>query len=140
MRVSIVVAVSALLGAASVLAQSDHEHERPVILYTAVSADGATLHASGSNFPRDPFVTLGGITLGGIAVVSDPDVDRLTALMPALPPGSYRLRLSDAIFDRDAPDTHSLVSFDMTIGVAGTSGAQETTTDGQPFSEQRLAD
>ena len=135
MRVSIVVAVSALLGAASVLAQSDYEHELPVILYTAVSADGATLHASGSNFPRDPFVTL-----GGIADVSDPDVDRLTALMPALPPGSYRLRLSDAIFDRDAPDTHSLVSFDMTIGVAGTSGAQETTTDGQPFSEQRLAD
>ena len=91
-----------------------------MILYAAVSADGATLHVSGDDFPDEPFVTLGGVLLGGVTVVSTPDVDRLTALMPALAPGNYRLTLSDQ-FPHDTPeDLSSLVDFDVTVGISGT--------------------
>ena len=55
--------------------------------------------------------------------------------MPVLPLGSYRLRLSDAVFDSDDPDSHSLVSFDITIGVAGTSRMAESAIDRQSPSE-----
>ena len=118
--ISLVVAAFVFLGVVPARAQSDQEARPAVILYAAVSADGATMHVSGADFPDEPFVTLGGILLGGVTVVHEPDVDRLTALMPAVPPGSYRLNLYDRVPREDDEDADMLVSFDITIGIART--------------------
>jgi len=127
LRVSVFATALVFASASSAGAQGDQRDDRPAILYAAVSADGATLHASGIDIPDEPFVTLGGILLGGVTVMHEPDVDRLTALMPAVLPGSYRLRLHDRVPGGDDEDTGVLVSFDVTIGVAGTSPATEQT-------------
>lgn len=117
LRVSVIAAALVFLLVSGAHAQGDQEDGPPVILYAATSTDGATLHASGIDIPDAPFVTLGGILLGGVTVVHEPDGDRLTALMPTLLPGSYRLRLHDRIPGEDDPDTGVLVSFDVTIDV-----------------------
>jgi hypothetical protein len=138
LRVSVITAALVLLMVSSAGAQGDHRDDPPVILFAAVSADGATLSVSGTNFPSEPFVTLGGMLLGGVAVVRQSDVDRLTALMPALLPGSCRLRLYDRVPGGDEEDAGMLVSFDVGIGVAGTRTATATgkSCDGECSSEQ----
>lgn len=138
--ISIVVAAFVFLGVAPARAQSDQQDRPAVILYAAVSADGATMHVSGADFPDEPFVTLGGFLLGGVAVVSTPDVDRLTALMPALAPGNYRLTLSDQLPIGDARDTGTLVNFDVTIGIAGTARGSASDCGGECSPEPPRAD
>lgn len=137
-RASVIAAALVFLMVSSAGAQSDQRDDPPVILFAAVSADGATLSVSGANFPSEPFVTLGGILLGGVAVVREPDVDRLTVLMPALLPGSYRLRLYDRVPGGDDEEAGMLVSFDVGIGVAWTrtATATERSCDGDCASEQ----
>jgi hypothetical protein len=129
-RVSVITGAFVFLIVFTAGAQGDHRDAPPVILFAAVSEDGATLHASGANFQGEPFVTLGGILLGGVAVVRESDVDRLTALMPALLPGSYRLRFYDRVPGSDGEDSSLLVNSDVGIGVAGTSPTTERSCDG----------
>ena len=119
--VSIIAAALVFASVSPASAQGEQRDDSPVILYAAVSTDGATLQVSGIDIPDQPFVTLGGILLGGVTVVHEPDVDRLTALMPAVPPGSYRLRLYDRVPSEDDQDAGMLVSFDVTIGVTAAS-------------------
>ena len=66
MRISVVVAASLLLTLVPLRAQG----QQPVILDAIVSADGTTLFVNGFNFGSQPFLTLDGIPLGGIVVVS----------------------------------------------------------------------
>ncbi len=129
LRVSVFATALVLVGVSSARAQGDQRDDPPVILYATVSTDGATVHVSGIDIPDEPFVTLGGILLGGVTVVREPDVDRLTALMPAVPPGSYRLRLHDRLPGGDDEDTEVLVSFDITIGIAKASPVAPGTLD-----------
>lgn len=136
LRVSVVVAAFVFLGVAPAYSQSDPQVERPVILFAAVSPDGATVHVSGIDIPDEPFVTLGGILLGGVTVVREPDVDRLTVLMPALLPGSYRLTLSDKVPDGTDQDLNTRVNFDITIGIAERPRAIEGTCGGECAGEQ----
>ena len=63
----------------------------PVILSAEVAVSGATLFVSGSSFGRAPKVRLNGTLLGGVVVNSAGT--QLTANMPALPAGTYRLEV-----------------------------------------------
>ena len=86
--------------------------KQPAITAASVSADQTTLFVEGAGLGETPSVTLAGIPLGGVQV--SPDGCRLIAVMPSLPPGSYRLVVT----------TRSNVSaaFDMTIGAVGPEG------------------
>ena len=64
---------------------------RLVIVSAEVSATGTTLFVSGANFGRSPGVSLGGTPLGGVAV--NRAGTQLTAIMPALAPGSYLVQV-----------------------------------------------
>jgi len=131
LRVSVIAAALVFVSVSTAGAQSDQQGDQrddlPVILYAAVSTDGATLRVSGIDIPDQPFITLGGMLLGGVTIEHEPDVDRLTALMPAVPPGSYRLRLYDRVPREDDEDAGMLVSFDMTIGLTAPSPAPGAT-------------
>ena len=66
---------------------------RPLAVVSAeVSATGTTLFVTGANFGRTPEVKLGGMSLAGVVV--DASGTHLTANLPALPPGSYKLVVS----------------------------------------------
>src|SRR5258706_3220197 len=52
------------------------------------------LFISGSGFGSSPIVTLGGVVLGGVLV--DSPGTSISAVMPALPPGSYELSVESA--------------------------------------------
>ena len=63
---------------------------RPLVVVSAeVSATGTTLFVTGANFGRTPEVKLGGMLLAGVVV--NTAGTQLTANLPALPPGSYKL-------------------------------------------------
>src|SRR3954468_5311341 len=61
----------------------------PRIASVVVSADQVILFVAGSNFDRRSVLTIGDFSLGGVQV--SPDGRSITALMPAVPPGTYRL-------------------------------------------------
>jgi len=84
------------------------------IATAAVSTDQTTLFVTGANFGSRPLVILANIVLGGVQVSSTGG--QLTALMPALPPGSYRLVVSRGSgSDRTA-------AMDVTVGAVGPKG------------------
>ena len=66
MRINVVVAAFLLLA----VVPSRAHGQQPVILDAIVSADGTTLFVNGFNFGSQPFLTLDGIPLGDIVVVS----------------------------------------------------------------------
>ena len=89
------------------------------IATAAVSTDQTTLFVTGANFGSRPLVILANIVLGGVQVSSTGA--QLTALMPALPPGSYRLVISRGSgSDRSA-------GMDVTVGAVGPKGDTGTT-------------
>jgi hypothetical protein len=70
-----------------------HERDdRPSIVSSVLSADQQIIFVSGSNFGSRPTVKVGDFVLGGVQV--SPDGTSLTALMPAVPPGTYRLMVA----------------------------------------------
>jgi len=85
-----------------------------VIVSATVSVDQGTLFVTGQYFGSRPLVILGGVVLGGVQVSATGT--QLTALMPALPPGTYRLMISRGSgSDRSA-------SFFLTLGTTGPKG------------------
>ena len=80
----------------------------------AVSADQTTLFVTGANFGPRPLVTLANIVLGGVQVSSTGG--QLTALMPVLPPGSYRLVISRGT------GSNRIDGMDVTVGAVGPKG------------------
>src|SRR3954464_6342139 len=66
---------------------TDDRDSTPAIASVVLSADQTILFVSGSNLDRRSIVVLGGLMLGGIEISEDGT--RLTALMPALSPGTY---------------------------------------------------
>jgi hypothetical protein len=69
-----------------------NDYNKLVVTSATVSADGSTLFVTGRNFGRNPAVTVADLALGGVTVNADGTA--LTALMPALEPGNYRLTIS----------------------------------------------
>jgi hypothetical protein len=95
------------------------DERRPLILHAEISATGATLFVSGAYFGRAPEVKLAGVVLGGVTV--NTSGTQLTANMPALPAGSYRLEV-----DRNNWWERGLAParFVVTVGAVGRQGAK----------------
>ena len=125
MRIGTVVAAFVFFAVVPAHADSDKSEKSgknrrggpPVIIEAIVSADGTTLFVGGVNFGSQPYLTLDGIPLGGVVVVSG---TQLTALMPALPPGNYLLTLANRSRRGSAKGT--FVSFEITLGADGDEG------------------
>ncbi len=100
--------VFAATSSSFVLAQNN----APIVTAATQSAAGDTLFISGSGFGSSPIVTLGGVVLGGVLV--DSPGTSITAVMPALPPGSYELSVESA--------KNKAVNFEITIGTQGPPG------------------
>ena len=99
-----------------------------------LSADQTTLFVTGTHLGRMPNVRLGDFVLGGVQV--SPDGTLLTALVPALSPGTYRLVISrgnsssndkaptDASGSgKDKESGHDLLA-DVAVGAIGPQGAR----------------
>ena len=123
--VALFAGLSVFLAVATVSARDDQP--QLVILNASVSPDGTTLFATGVNFGSQPFVTLGGIVLGGVAV--DATGTMLSAAVPPLPPGTYLLAIAgrpssdeDDDSDDDSDDVLNFLTFEVTIGAVGPQG------------------
>jgi hypothetical protein len=92
----------------------DDYYQRTTISTAAVSTDQTTLFVTGANFGSRPLVILANIVLGGVQVSSTGG--QLTALMPALPPGSYRLVISRG------SGSDGSAGMDVTVGAVGPKG------------------
>ena len=104
--------ISILLAALATRAQANPN--QPGITSAAVSADQTVLFVQGENFGKSPAVTINGLTLGGVVV--DVTGRQLTAQMPSLVPGTYKLRVTNKNFDDE---------IDLTVGGAISSAATE---------------
>ena len=109
-----ILAVPVLLLALAARAQGNPN--QPAITSAVVSADQTVLFVQGENFGKNPAVTINGLTLGGVVV--DAAGRLLTAQMPSLVPGTYKVRVTNKNFDDD---------IDLTVGgVAGGAAAPAT--------------
>src|SRR5437764_15442735 len=92
-------ALSALSAAAE--QKSLLDDRKPVITRVAVSADQTMMIIEGRDFGSNPSVILGDSALAGVHV--DPTGRQITASLPALRPGTYRLKVDtrnhDTTFD-----------------------------------------
>ena len=88
-RTTAVVALVMMVSTIRIAAQSA---EKPVITAASVSADQTTLFVEGAYFNSHPIVVLGGVQLTGVAV--DAGSHHISALMPALSPGTYLLEVT----------------------------------------------
>ena len=87
----------------------------PIVASATTSADGSVLFVSGSGFGSAPIVTLGSIFLDGVTVNSLGT--QITALMPALPLGSYLLTVQSG--------NSKSAAFEMAVGAGeGPEGPQ----------------
>jgi hypothetical protein len=114
--------LSISLGAAGVAAasadRSSDDDSTPKITSVMLSADQTILFLLGRNLDRRTSVILGDFVLGGVQV--SPAGDQLTALMPVLRPGTYRLVVARALYDNSGRSA----SIDVTIGAVGPPGPQ----------------
>jgi len=90
------------------------QKQSPTVIAARLSADGSVLTIDGSGFGASPVVTLGGFFLDGVAVNSIGTY--ITALAPALPPGSYQLFVQSG--------NNKSAAFEMTFGAEGPEGPQ----------------
>jgi hypothetical protein len=113
--VAIAIAIASVLVVSSfaTVVQADSP-KTPVILAASVSTDGTTLFVTGSAFGTAPTVSLAGIVLGGVIV--NGTGTQLTAIMPALPPGSYVLDVTSNAGGKKSDE------FEMTLGANGPAG------------------
>lgn len=85
--------------------------DKPVITAASVSADQTTLFVEGENFNSHPVVVLGDVPLTGVVV--DAGSRHISALMPALSPGTYLLQVTSKNFT---------AQFVVAVGTAGPMG------------------
>jgi hypothetical protein len=110
------------VGATAVTARADDEHSaRTAIVSAAISSDQSTLLLNGTGFGSAPAVALDGLLLGGVTV--NPAGTAITAVMPALPPGSYLLMVQrNNRMRRDDDDGSRVATFVLTVGANGPKG------------------
>jgi hypothetical protein len=103
-------------------ADDDGGDASATITAAVLSADQTTLFVTGSHLTRFIKATLGDYVLDGVQVT--PDGTLLTALVPMLPPATYRLVLTRAR-DKDSDgdkDSGRAVTCDVAIGAIGPKG------------------
>ncbi len=115
--VGIVVATSVVLGAAANNGNGGNP-KQPDVVAATVSVDQSTLFVYGENLSSSSLVTFGGIALGGVQ--ADSAGRQLIALMPAVPPGSYRLVITNS-----NKSCEFYVSVDAAGGSAATEGVRD---------------
>jgi len=93
---------------------SANGNSKLVIMSAEVSATGTIVFISGANFGRTPGVSLGGTPLGGVTV--NRAGTQLTAIMPAVPPGSYLLQVWRGY------EGHERAKFSLAVGAMGPKG------------------
>ncbi len=110
-----ILAAGALVNAESQNSKQSAPPQRLVINAATVSVDGSTLFVDGVNLGTEPFVTLGGMPLGGVQV--DATGRQLVAVMPDLTPGTYRLVIRHRHFPLVA-------ALDLAVGASGPAGPE----------------
>jgi hypothetical protein len=114
-----------------------HHDDPPTIMSTVVSADQQILFIFGRNFGSLPSVKLGDFTLGGVQVSADGA--SVTALMPTLQPGTYRLVVTRGYeFSRSGLDRVTPSSLGSVSGSARQSGSGSGGDD-DDFDDDRMA-
>jgi hypothetical protein len=115
-------ALLALLNVAAGSADSKDHRASTTIVNASVSADQSTLYVGGTGFGAAPTVILDGLVLGGVQV--DPSGNFLTAIMPALGPGSYQLVvMAGAQKHQNGDDDGArMASFALAVGAVGPKG------------------
>jgi hypothetical protein len=108
-----ILAAGVLVNAESKNSKQPEPPKRLVINAATVSVDGSTLFVDGVNLGAEPFVTLGGMPLGGVQV--DATGRQLVAVMPDLTPGTYRLVIRHRHFPLVA-------ALDLAVGTSGPAG------------------
>jgi hypothetical protein len=110
--------LNAQSGATSVSSKESYDDQDSSTAITSVllSADQTILFVLGRHFDRRSSVVLGDFALGGVQI--SPAGDQLTALMPALAPGTYHLVISKGASSGRA------VGADVTVGAVGPRGPQ----------------
>lgn len=81
--------VAFVMTVSTITVTSAQGSDKPVITAASVSADQTTLFVEGENFNSHPVVVLGDVPLTGVVV--DAGSRHISALMPALSPGTYLL-------------------------------------------------
>ncbi len=101
--------------------RADGHGQATAIVDASVSADQSMLLVRGTGFGSAPAVYLDGMLLGGIAV--NASGTQVTAIMPALQPGSYLLMVQRNRMRRDDDDDGARVaSFVLAVGAVGPNG------------------
>src|SRR4029079_5912529 len=95
----------------------DDDDSKPRVTSVMLSADQTILFVLGRFFDQRTILILGDYVLGGVQVA--PTGTQITALMPALPPGTYRLTIARI---GDSPTSGRTVSVDVTLGAVGPPG------------------
>src|SRR5262245_29967068 len=109
--VSIVVTLCMWLSSGTAArAQGTASNKPPEIVAAVVSGD--TLFIYGENFSNASQVSLGSLLLGGVQV--DSGGHRLSAAMPSLPAGSYRLVVANG--------NNKVGDFELAVGAVGPTG------------------
>jgi len=119
--IAIILSISLNAAAAGVApgrAFDDDDKSSPAITSVVLSADQTILFISGRNLDRTASVILGNFILGGVQV--SPAGDQLTALMPAVGPGTYTL----VIVRRTSDGPSKATTADVTVGAVGPRGPQ----------------
>jgi len=119
--IAIILSISLTAAAAGVApgrAFDDDDKSSAAITSVVLSADQTILFISGRNLDRTATVILGNFVLGGVQV--SPAGDQLTALMPAVGPGTYRL----VIVRRSSDGSSKAATADVTVGAVGPRGPQ----------------
>lgn len=81
----------AIILAATLSVGAQGNSKKPVITAAQISLDQSSLWVEGENFGRNPTVVLDGMQLGGVQV--DATGRHVIAVMPSLPPGTYKLEI-----------------------------------------------
>jgi len=102
--------------------------DKPVITAASVSADQTTLFVEGENFNSHPVVVLGDVALTGVVV--DAGSRHVSALMPALSPGTYLLLVTSRNWT---------AQFTVAVGAIGPTGPAGPTGATGPAGEPGVA-
>lgn len=101
---------------------TDDDDPKPRVSSVMLSADQTILFVLGRYFDQRTFLILGDFVLGGVQV--SPTGDQITALMPRLAPGTYRLVIARV---GDSPTSGRATTADVTIGAVGPRGPRGET-------------
>lgn len=120
--------VAFVMTVSTITVTSAQGSDKPVITAASVSADQTTLFVEGENFNSHPVVVLGDVPLTGVVV--DAGSRHISALMPALSPGTYLLVVTSRNWT---------AQFAVAVGATGPAGPAGPTGATGPAGEPGVA-